>query len=357
MEIPAEMDWQALLHIAQRQGTAPLVCDVLLQLPENVRPPKSLQAQMKMLSAQSMMLQEQQRVVLRRAITALQAGGITPVLLKGLCLAQNYPKPWLRTCGDVDIYVGKDAYHKGAALLREAFPEAALFEEEKDYYKHYNLTLDTTAIEMHRVSAIFTHPKDAGLYDVLERDGLQQHIVPFANDEGAWNEPEPKFNILFCFIHSWDHFVTESANVRQLCDLALLIKKYNHHDNHRELADYLYANLKALHMLQAWQLYAYILVNYIGLSKSQCPLYTDSCAKRAERVLRHIMDGRQITTDKKEIAPSNIIFRKLYTLRERLKSACVMAYYDPHFARHMVATTFAQSYHRFKIGENTRKWE
>lgn len=356
-----EVDWQALLTLAGQQGTAALIYDQLLQLPENQRPPKPLQMQMKMVCAQSMMAQEQQRAVLRKAFAALQDCGITPVVLKGLSLARHYPKPYLRPCSDIDIYVGKEAYHQGAKVLREAFPQAAVFDEEKDYYKHYNLTLDTTAIEMHRVSAVFAHPRDNRHYDALEQDGLRTRFVPFADGEDTWNEPSPDFNILFVFVHSWEHFVGESANIRQLCDLALLIRRSVLSGQQSAVSRYLESNLKMLHLLYAWQLYAYILVHYIGLPQEQCPLYTPACADRAERLLSQILHPAPKTTDQRlstnDSVPKNVILRKLYTLRERIRDARVLAKIEPHYARYMVATAFAQSWSRFLAGENTRKWE
>ena len=350
----AAMPESEVLLLAQRQGTAALIYDYVLKLPEELRPPKEIQQQMKAVCARSMMAHEEQRHVMQKAMKALQDGGITPVLLKGLGLARLYPKPYLRSCGDVDIYVGKENYHKGAKVLRDAFPEAELFDEEKDYYKHYNLTLDRTAIEMHRVSAVYAHPQDAKVYDELEREGLQRNIVPVADDGGEWNEPERKFNVLFVFVHSWDHFVAESANMRQLCDLALLLAKHVDNDG---LEEYLRTNLKKLHLLHAWQLYAYIMGKYIGLPQEKCPLYTDACAAKAELLLAHILHGSEQPKGSKQPAPKNVVLRKLYTLRERIREARAIGPIEPHYARHMVATAFAQSWERFKKGENTRTWE
>ena len=340
------------LSFARRQATGTLIADQLLLRSQD----PALRLSCKSVCARSMMAQEEQRSVRQTAVKALQAGGITPVLLKGLGLARNYPKPYLRTCSDVDIYVGKENYHKGAAILRETFPDAPRFDTEEEYFRHYNLNVGSTAIEMHRVSATFTHPKDERLYDALEREALQQHFVTYKDAEDEWNEPEPKFNILFVFIHSWEHFITETANIRQFCDLVLLL----HKTKDSALEDYLHTNLKQLHLLQAWQLYAYIMVTYLGLPQDECPLYRPSCAKKAELVLEYILEGHQLyslSASDKQRVPKNVILRKLYTLRERLRAACAVSRIEPHFARHMVVTSFAQSWQRFKSGANTRHWE
>ncbi|MBO4665906.1 MAG: nucleotidyltransferase family protein [Paludibacteraceae bacterium] len=342
-----------VLALALRQGTGALVAEQLLGLPLT---DAELKTQCKLICMRGISAQAEQRMVLRTAWTALEAGGIKPVLLKGLSLAHYYPKPYLRHCGDVDIYVGKDNYHPGAKILRETFPDAPRFETEEEYFKHYNLNVGATAIEMHRVTKIFAHPADDRLYDRLEREALQLNPLTYTDGEDTWREAEPKFNVLFVFIHSWEHFVTETANMRQLCDLTLLLKAASDGRQTASLTDYLRTNLTKLHLLHAWQLYAYILVKYLGLPQNCCPLYTDRCAEKAEALLEHILQGRvQVKPSGK--APKNVILRKLYTLRLRIADARQIAQIEPHYARHMVVTTVAQSWDRFIKGQNTRTWE
>lgn len=343
------------LRLAQQQGTSALIYDRLLSLPADERPDTQTQAFMKQTCARNMMHQEHMLTVLHRAMTALE--GLTPpnrpVLMKGFTLARLYPKPYLRQCGDIDIFVGKEAYHEGARLLREAFPEAALFDEEKDYYKHYNLTLKNTAVEMHRVSVGFQHPRDIRLYDRLEHEAMFVSPRQVTTEYGSWLEPEERFNILFVFIHSWEHFVTETASIRQFCDLALAL---NAVENTTALTAYLRPNLKKLRLMRAWQLYAYILVTYLGLSPDKVPFYTPRAKKRAERMLDIILHPQPKQTNKNN-APKNVILRKLYTFFSRLRDAREIAKVEPCYACHMVTTSIAQSWVRFLRGENTRTWE
>lgn len=343
----------ALWRLAAQQGTAALIFDRVLSLPPEQRPDTQTQAQMKQVCAQNMLHQENMFSVLRRTLTALDVPTIKPVLLKGFTLARLYPKPYLRQWGDIDVFVGKEAYHEGAKLLREAFPEAALFDEEKDYYKHYNLTLKTTAIEMHRVSVGFQHPRDVRRYDRLEHEGLFVSPRPITTEYGTWLEPEERFNVLFVFIHSWEHFVTESASLRQLCDLALAIHAVA---DKTALTEYLKRNLKALRLFEAWRLYAYILVKYLGLPAEQTPLYTSRCAKRAEKLLDILLHPRT-QKEKSNKAPKNVLLRKLYTFVCRLGEAREIAHVAPRYALHTISSSIAQSWARFLRGENTRTWE
>lgn len=299
------------------------------------------------------------RALMRRAIAALQNAGIKPVLLKGFGLARLYPVPYMRYWGDIDLFVGKNNYHKGAAALRREFPEAALFDSEKDYYKHYNLTFYqpiATAIEMHRVSAVFMHPRDQRIYDKLENDGLMRNAVQYSDGEDSWSEPEWKFNVLYVFYHSWEHWTHQSATMRQIQDLALLLTN-GKPDNvtYQELQNYLRRNLKALHLTEAWKLYAYLLVHDYHLSQEQCPLYDSNvalCAKALKASILHGPDKTEAPT-----APKNVLIRKIYTFRLRLKEAKRIGQYEPQWARHYICATMAQSFCRLLRGESTRKWE
>lgn len=334
----------SVMTLAMRQGTGAIVAEQIMKSGE-------ASAALKMICGRNMMQRERLMGVLKKAWKALEDAGIRPVLLKGFGLAENYPQPDLRQYGDIDIFVGKEAYHEGAKVLREAFPEALHFDEEAEYFKHYNLLMDDISIEMHRVSAAFSHPRDARIYDELESAAMRE-----AECQQWWRAPEVKFNILFVFFHSWEHWLSEGACIRQIVDLMMLIKSARE----RKIAgldEYLEKNLKRLHLMRVWKLYAYVMVQHLGLKKEDCPLYDGSVGEAAEKMLRRVLEGKDAAPKEEEKAPKNVILRKMYTLRVRIREAKEIAKVEPGYARHMIATAFAQSWERFKLGQNTRKWE
>ena len=121
----------SVMTLAMRQGTGAIVAEQIMKSGgASAAQKKGETAALKMICGRNMMQRERLMVVLKKAWKALEDAGIRPVLLKGFGLAENYPQPDLRQCGDIDIFVGKDAYHEGAKVLREAFPEALHFDEE-----------------------------------------------------------------------------------------------------------------------------------------------------------------------------------------------------------------------------------
>ena len=134
--LPVAPDWQQLMRQARIHGVEPLVYDAALRLPESQVPDKQLATQMKQVCLYQMQQQSRWLPRIEAAVRALRNAGIEPVLLKGFGLAELYPKPYLRSWGDADIWVGIKNYHTGCKALREAFPEAIHHDEEYEELKH-----------------------------------------------------------------------------------------------------------------------------------------------------------------------------------------------------------------------------
>lgn len=370
-------DVDSLVRLAQIQGTAPLAYDQLLKADSPLS--NEVQMQLKQVCMQNMMGQQEMKGVLATAWDALSNGGVQPVLLKGFGLAALYPQPYLRQWGDIDIYVGADGYHTAADVLRKTFPDSPCFEEEEEYFKHWNINIGNTAIEAHRVSAVLVHPCDMRLWQRLERDAMAK--AEDIDAEGMkLRIPEYRFNILFVFLHSWHHFTESgSATMKQLCDLALLL----HYTYHQQLVSlssqaacnpltstssstleallpsYLRRHLRRLRLTQVWQAYAYIMVTYLGLPADQCPLYTPKAAKRGERFMQQILVGRASTImkAKNDHVPSNILLRKLYTLRHKVANSLQTWDISPIYVLHDIMGKILEGLGRLLRGEVNRKWE
>jgi len=154
-------------------------------------------------------------------------------------------------------------------------------------------------------------------------------------------------------LHSWEHMMSKGANVRQLCDLTLLLHHYAGQLDLLRLKRW----LNQLHLLDVWQLFMSVSVERLGLPHEEAPFYTASCAARAELLLSDMLDGRldECLTTRKGTVPGNRILRKLYTMRGRMANAMRMKRYSPAYARHMVATTLLHGVMRFFAKD--RHWE
>ena len=98
-----------VLSIAKAQSTLPLVCQALLLSPgQELSDSQKVSMQNKLRSTVSLHLRSNHVIALLTA--GLRARGIDPVLMKGQGVASYYKTPYLRECGDIDLYVGKARY-------------------------------------------------------------------------------------------------------------------------------------------------------------------------------------------------------------------------------------------------------
>ena len=336
-----------LMRLHAQQGTGSLVYPSVLadnSLPSYAR------AQMKGACMATIQQHTRLQHTLVQTWTALQKAGIDAVLMKGAGLAQLYLSPECRPWGDVDLFVGKDQYHPACAVMRETFPDALKFDEELDHYKHYNLIADGISIEVHRVSVGLQHPVDERRYAAIEQYGMS-HAIPMTINGLEVRVPEPTFNALFVCLHSWEHMMTKGANLRQLCDHTLLMHHYASSIDRKRLKKY----LRALHMMDVWQLFMAVEVQYLGLSPKEAPFYEASIASRAELLMKDLLSGRLQAPTHAPIAATNRFSRKWATMQSRIKDVQYIKRYSPAYSRHMIATTWIHGLAR--LFAKDRHWE
>ena len=320
-----------IIRLAAFQGTGPLVYDHLLKMPD-LEISAELRMQMKQQCIMSMMQQQTMMPILSKAWTALEKTDIHPVLLKGLALAQYYPQPHLRQWGDIDLYVGQKQYHKACAVLRDTFPEAKHPTEEFEFLKHYNFVFGNTVLEMHRVSMTFAHPRDRKYYEQLEEQYLTQDGPIFEIEGQRITTPEETFNVFFTFLHAWHHFVETGMNMKQLCDVAVLLHAKSQVINIKQLHEM----LRKLYLLEVWQLFMYIIVDYLGLPQKECPFYTDQCKERAELLFKRILKESSARKHEPSKAESpSYLKRKWITFQSRMADSRLVKPYAPRYANHM----------------------
>lgn len=352
-------DWQILMQQARVHGVEPLVYDAALRLPDGQRPDKALGVQMKQVCLYQMQQQTLWLPRIKAAVEALRKASVEPVLLKGFGLADLYPKPYLRSWGDADIWVGIKNYHAGCKALREAFPEAIHHDEEYEELKHYGIVFpDGNAIELHRVAMDFPTPEEEAYWQTLEvpamTNSIQQSVI--SNQQSALDglilTPSEPFNILFVFLHAWEHFCGSGTPLKQILDIALLVQRdyYPLSAEEKALYDgYLRDNLCRFHVQEAWQLIAYVVDYVTGV---QLPLYESvgnqrsaiRCQQFLERVLQegqcrvkeYELGGKDRYDERERVKQLPVWRRKIMTLQGRFANARFLKQYAPAYAQHVL---------------------
>ena len=321
-----------VIRLSAFQGIGPLVYDQLLKI-SDLKLSAELRMHMKQQCVSNIMLQNSMMPLLIQAWNALVNAEIHPVLLKGFGLAHFYPQPHLRQWGDIDIYVGQMQYHEACAVLRSTFFGIPHPDEDDEERKHYNFDFDNTAIETHRVSMTFSHPCDRRYYECLEEMYLTKDGPKVELEGLTVTIPEDTFNLFFTFLHAWHHFVETGMNMKQVCDVAVLLHAKRDVIDRERLKEM----LRKLYLLEVWQLFMYIITNYLGVPEVECPFYTDACQKRAELLFERVLiEGTARKSPKLSADGVSYLKRKWMTFQSRMADSRLLMPYAPKYAWHKI---------------------
>ena len=144
----------------------------------------------------------------------LSANNIPYVILKGQASAYYYPKPMLRSMGDVDFLVAQsDVSRVDALLLSQGFKKHN--NAEKHNY-HWAYKKDKEFLEMHwNVPGV--PQKDNGVINFHLADIIEKRKIVH-NTGGEFAIPSDFHHGLVLLLHTISHMTASGVGLRHLCD-------------------------------------------------------------------------------------------------------------------------------------------
>ena len=222
----SEVEWMALLRIAEEQEVLPLVYDTIFGCSSF----HSLdQEQRNLYREKSLKLAVRQTIQTNEFLTLIlqaQAQGLDPVVLKGVTVRSLYPKPMLRPSVDEDLLIPRNTaeqYHR--FFLSEGLdpddPAAELFSSaELSYHKPGS----PTYIELHNM--LFPARSEAyGDCNRLFEEALDRSKRIQVEDVSI-RVLAPTDHLLYLICHAYKHFLHSGVGIRQVCDMAMLVEHY-----------------------------------------------------------------------------------------------------------------------------------
>lgn len=201
---------------------------------------------------------------------------IYTLLVKGQGVAQCYEKPEWRTCGDVDFFLSDGNYDKAKEFL---MPLASDVESEFKGVKHLGLTIGEWVVELHgslrvglpnRINRVLDDIKyetfNGGQVRSWDNNGTQIFMLNKEND------------IVYVFVHFFNHFYKEGVGLRQICDWCRLMWTYRDSID-RNLIE---KRIKQMGLLSEWKAFAAYAVEFLGMSPETIPMY-DSSSKWVQK--------------------------------------------------------------------------
>lgn len=208
-------EWENLYVRAGKQAVLGIVWDGICLLPKEWCPSRQLLAKW-LLTMERMT----ERFVAMEERMAEQAKewdrrGLTAVLLKGHGVADMYPHPAHRTCGDIDWYFPKQ--QDWETVLHWAEERGEKPETDSDGDVHY--TWKDTVVEHHRHWEHLSNPSGRKFLKKLEQEEGYE----------VWKGMTvlaPLPNLVLLNTHILKHALVLGVGMRQLCDLAMAYRYY-----------------------------------------------------------------------------------------------------------------------------------
>lgn len=211
-------DWLAVRDFAAEQGAFGICFDYIEKLPSECCPDIDDFMDWLGYAINAEREYKEHLKIIQNLASFFRSQQIKAVLLKGYGLSLNYPQPNHRATGDIDLYhcgQGELADHKVKELLD--------IDVKQNEEKHSTYAFENVHVENHAtVICELEHKSLSGVERFLE-DELKDHSV-YDETSGCYL-PSALFNAVYLPIHFGNHFVFEGANIRQIVDYALMVKK------------------------------------------------------------------------------------------------------------------------------------
>ena len=234
-EIPGslkEADWKELYAIAQKQALLGVLFHGIRRLPKELAPEQKLLMQWMAMAEQ---IRKQNIRLFQDSVKVCQNfenEGFANCILKGQGNALLYPDPYMRTPGDIDIYLS-GGRRKIMKYVDQVCPNQVM------RYHHVDFPVMKTAIEVHFTpSYMFCPIHNRRMQKWFEEVMGEQcnHRVSLPDGYGEIHVPTASFNVIYILSHLYRHIFTEGIGLRQLLDYYYVVcdfcKVYQISSNH-----------------------------------------------------------------------------------------------------------------------------
>lgn len=296
-----EMDWDGLFTFSRQQAVTAVIFSRMKDLSnDDISIPREV-----LLNWFAVSEQIKQRNILmnQRCVELtemLRKDGFGSCILKGQGNTLMYPDPYVRTPGDIDVWVmtGERLMFKGSGL-RDIIIKYVKKQNPKAEVRYYHVEYEWQGVpvELHFMPGIMNNPiynrRLQKWYEKTSDIGCVMAELP----EGVGKIPVPTvvFNIVFQLAHMMHHFFDEGIGLRQMIDYYYLLKAGNNNQVHGSwlkvhgFPESLERTLKYLNLYKFAGAVMYIMKEVLGLEE-QC-LIVPVDERRGKTLLKEIMRG------------------------------------------------------------------
>ena len=234
-EIPGslkEVDWKELYAIAKKQALLGVLFYGIQRLPKELAPEQKLLMQWMVMAEQ---IRKQNIRLFQDSVKVYQNfenEGFANCILKGQGNALLYPDSYMRTPGDIDIYLS-GGRRKIMKYVDQVCPNQVM------RYHHVDFPVMKTAIEVHFTPSYMFCPIHNRRMQKWFKEVMGEqcaHRVSLPDGYGEIHVPTASFNVIYILSHLYRHIFTEGIGLRQLLDYYYVVcdfcKVYQISSNH-----------------------------------------------------------------------------------------------------------------------------
>ncbi len=218
------LDSKALVHLAYHQEVAALVYDAVDRLYSFGQDTIS-DKEVKLRLLKQALKQEQEYArniqIIAKLSSLFDTNGIVMYVLKGLSIAQYYPKPQLRYSCDMDCLLAakcengfESRFDEGNKLI-----ESLGIKVTDDYYKHSEFRVSGLYVENHKFCCSIKRGKRTKALEIYLQSLL--HAGSHKDEKSGLYFPPLMFQAIFLIEHANSHFLYEKINLKHICDWAM----------------------------------------------------------------------------------------------------------------------------------------
>lgn len=278
-------EWNSIYNISKEQTVSGIMLDAIAMLPQSQRPHSTLLIKWIVLQEAIKKSNIAMNMVLVGLIQDLNSKNIQAYVLKGQGLAQNYPHPTHRVCGDIDLYFKEKDFDRAVDFFSSAGCEI----EGNPNETHYETLYKGIKLELHKKSTTFFTNRLQEKYNSTTAAILKEETDrEFATIDGHSVEILPyTANVLQQLSHMLRHIITAGLGLRQVCDWVLYTNKYLNDSNKEQFL----SNIKELELLQTYKVISAIATDYLGLPREKVACEINKSDKKlAKKVFTIIMN-------------------------------------------------------------------
>ena len=316
-----DVDWEKVFQLAQEQSVQGLVLQGIDWF--KVQGSKFNIPQVLLLQwiGEVQMIEQRNKEMnafVAELIEMLRKNDADALLVKGQGVAQCYEKPLWRCSGDVDLFLSDSNYEIAKRVL---VPLASEVETEYVGSKHLGMTIDGWVVELHGSLRVGLPIKINRVLDDIKSDTFNRgNMRSWMNGRTQVFLLGKENDIVYVFVHFFNHFYKEGVGLRQLCDWCRLMWTYRDEIDVKKIE----GCIQEMGLVSEWKAFYNLASRYLGMPDlvqgSWLMVHDSGFDKKADMIMEFILKAGNMghNRDMSHFSKYPYLIRKCVSMGRRI---------------------------------------